>query len=75
MDAMPIAREDPWKVARWPNKCRWRYSRALHAGFPSVRNGIHSEISIPKRETAKSFLFSADRCEFSIIIELSRLKS
>jgi len=28
MDAMPIATEDPWKVARWPNKCRWRYSRA-----------------------------------------------
>jgi len=26
MDAMPITMEDPWKVARWPNKCRWRYS-------------------------------------------------
>jgi len=36
MDTMPIAMENPWKVARWPNKCRWRYSRALHAGFRLV---------------------------------------
>jgi len=36
MDAMPIATEDPWKVARWPEKCQWRYSRAcwLPTGLP-----------------------------------------
>jgi len=42
MDAMPIATEDCWKVVRWPNKCRWRYSRALHAGFRLVfRKKLH----------------------------------